>query len=381
MHVTELLKLHGNLIRQIEYVESINSIISAAECQKTSNINQSLPGIVISSLGTTKSITEIRANRGMSCFFYDSKNEILATGGPDCILRLWNPITPQKALAILPGHHAGITFIFIQDNGKTIYSIDKQKVIKIWDGVEHKILQTYILLASVLQDRCPVSYYYNNNTRELISGGMKIALNKCCPLLNLNITDGDTHTRPVSVVLYNKLFKCVVTCGTDSFIIVWDIFTGFRLNLIKMAHTRTLNGEILRVEITAACFDPKYQLLLTGARDGTIKMWNFMTGLCKRNLSLEYMCEVTGLFWVPNRILAVGWNRHVIEFADSGESEYGKGKNWDICHVDDVLAGAVKIPETLVTTSYSGELILWKLETGQPYRRYDVGNPTNRIKV
>lgn len=81
-----------------------------------------------------------------------------------------------------------------------------------------------------------------------------------------------THTRPVSIVLYNKLFEVVITCGFDSFIIVWDPWIGVRLNLIKMAHSRVLHGETLRVEITAACFDPKHQLLLTGATDGTLKV-------------------------------------------------------------------------------------------------------------
>lgn len=195
----------------------------------------------------------------------------------------------------------------------------------------------------------------------------------------MDITDGYTHSRPVSVVLYNELFKVVVTCGLDSFIIVWNPWNGKRMSLIKMAHSRIINGEILRVEITSACFDPKHQLLLTGARNGTLKVWNFNNGVCIRNLEIEPNCEVTSVFWVKNRMLAVGWNRHVTEFADSGDSEYGRGKEWDTCHMEDVLASAVRVPQTLVTSSYSGELVLWKLETGQPYRRYDVGNPTARI--
>lgn len=81
------------------------------------------------------------------------------------------------------------------------------------------------------------------------------------------------------------------------------------------------------------------------------------------------------------RILAIGWNRHVTEFSDSIENELGGGKQWDTCHTDDVLAAATRDPESLATSSYSGEVVLWRLETGQPYRRYDVENPTIRIKV
>lgn len=37
--------------------------------------------------------------------------------------------------------------------------------------------------------------------------------------------------------------------------------------------------------------------------------------------------------------------------------------------------------EGVVTATYSGELIFWKLETGQPYRRYNVENPTKFIEL
>lgn len=79
-------------------------------------------------MGVQQTKTAIRANKGMTCFAFDEVSFVLATGGPDCVLRLWNPIVPQKATAILAGHQAGITFIFIQENGKKVYSMDKNKV-------------------------------------------------------------------------------------------------------------------------------------------------------------------------------------------------------------------------------------------------------------
>ena len=44
--------------------------------------------------------------------------------------------------------------------------------------------------------------------------------------LNPLHTDGFTHSRAVSKVLYNPLFKVIVTCGMDSIIITWDPVTG-----------------------------------------------------------------------------------------------------------------------------------------------------------
>lgn len=56
-------------------------------------------------------------------------------------------------------------------------------------------------------------------------------------------------------------------------------------------------------------------------------------------------------------------------------------KNWDLRHTEDVSSAAVRVPETLVTSSYAGELIFWRLETGQPYKKFNVSNPTVRIKI
>lgn len=298
------------------------------------------------------------------------------------MLRLWNHIMSRKPFAILPGHHCGIIFICLQDDGKKIYTIDRSKLVKVWDTWEQNLLQTFNLFSTAITDRTAITCFYNDNTRDLTIANMKFASVKCCPLLKLDKTDGNTHSRPLSVILYNDLFNSVVTCGLDSYIIVWNLWTGKRETFIKAAHTRMAHGGMLRLEITAACFDPKQQLLLTGARDGTLKIWNFNNGICVRNLAIEFMCEVTQVFWFNERILAVGWNKHVIEFSDTEENELGNtGKMWDICHNEDVLAAAAHPPQSLITSSYGGELVLWKLETGQPYRRYDVDTPAARIKV
>lgn len=379
--VQEFLGLHVEMVRQIEFIPSMNAFISCGECPKTANIKTVATGLAIVGMGVQKFQTQFKVPDGVSCFSYDLKSNQLATGGPDWILRLWNPIMPQKANAILTGHNAGISFLLLQDNGEKLYSFDKTRVLNIWDTREQNLLQTYIHFAQIFPDRGPLVAVYSDISRDLTICGMKIATVKCCPRLQLHLTDGETHSRAVSVVLYNHLYKCLVTCGMDSFIIVWDLWTGKRLNLIKMSHSRVIHGEQLRVEITSACFDPKHQLLLTGARDGTLKVWNFKNAICIRNLSIESMCEVTMVFWVPNRMLAVGWNKHVTEFADLGETEYGDNKLWDVCHVEDVLAAAVRHGQSIATASYSGELIFWRLETGQPYRRYNVLNPSQRVLV
>ena len=133
-----------------------------------------------------------------------------------------------------------------------------------------------------------------------------IAVLVCEQVIDEDATDGSTHTQPISCVLYNSLFQTVrftivmkflpvniqfflqiVSTGMDSRIIVWDPWLGRRLYLVTNAHSRSLFGQDFVVEITAACFDFSEQFLLTGARDGSLKMWHFNTGTCIRNMAIE----------------------------------------------------------------------------------------------
>lgn len=94
--------------------------------------------------------------------------------------------------------------------------------------------------------------------------------------------------------------------------------------------------------------------------------------------------EICQVFWIGNRVLATGWNRRITEFNSKGEA-VGHGrhfsKNWDKRHTDDISSAAVRIPQTVVTASFNGEIVMWRLETGQPYKKYNVANPTVRIKI
>lgn len=98
-------------------------------------------------------------------------------------------------------------------------------------------------------------------------------------------------------------------------------------------------------------------------------------------MSIVPNCEVTSVIWVPDRILAVGWNKFVIEFADGVETEYPNGKTWDIQHEDEILCANAYPPDTLVTTSYNGEIVFWHFETGQAYKKFNVKDPFTPIHV
>ncbi|XP_059049604.1 WD repeat-containing protein on Y chromosome-like [Achroia grisella] len=370
MRLVELQRVHSEWVRQVSFYASLHCVVSCATCADS---------LLMCDLAGSKTHNMFRVDKGIQCFAFDEETHVLVTGGPDCVVRVWNPFVTTRPAVALAGHHAAITALILQNAGQTIYSLSRDRVIKVWDVQGQLCVQSYIDIPSQIGERTPISAVYNKATRELILAAVKIAVLVLDEQLNPQHTDGFTHSRAVAKILYNPLFKVVITCGMDSIIINWDPVTGKRNVMVRDAHTRLLHGELIPVEITAACFDPGWQLLVTGARNGTLKVWNFNTGVCLRNMAIEHMCEVTSVFWVEGRILAVGWNRHVTEFEDTGTAS--TGKSWETRHSDDVLAAAARWPLSLATASYNSELLLWKLETGQPYRRFSCTDPMLRIKM
>ncbi|CAG9858410.1 unnamed protein product [Phyllotreta striolata] len=373
MKVLEIDNIHTDIVRSVYYYSNLHSVVSCAQCYKAVQITDILD---------FNKCYSFKIFGGVWSFAVSEEKHILATGGPDCLVRLWNPFVPMRATCIFYGHHTGIVQMVFQDNGEKLYTLSKDKCIKVWDVAAQELLQTYLGLPLILGEN--LTSLYNPESRQWIIASHLIATIPLSPKQSSEHTDGNTHTSGVSVILFNKLFQCIVSCGLDSYIIVWEPWDGRRLLVIRDAHTVILHGEKLPVEITAATFDPGWQRLLTGAHDGTLKIWNFNTGTCLRNLSIEPFNEVQSVVWVKGRILASGWNRRITEFADTNETEGPSGaycKNWDLRHAEDICTAVIRLPESLATGSYDGEMILWRLETGQPYKKFNVQNPHVRIKL
>ncbi len=81
-----------------------------------------------------------------------------------------------------------------------------------------------------------------------------------------------------------SLFVQVVSACHGSVVSVWDLDTGEKIIQFSKCHGN--------VEITAMAFDSTGRRLITGARDGSIKLWNFNNGACLSNLKGDYHTEV-----------------------------------------------------------------------------------------
>lgn len=68
---------------------------------------------------------------------------------------------------------------------------------------------------------------------------------------------------------------------------MWDPWCGRCIYVIRDAHTEMYLGKLKQLPITAATFDPCNQLLITGAIDGSLKVWSFSSGTCVKTMMIE----------------------------------------------------------------------------------------------
>nr|XP_026696669.1 WD repeat-containing protein on Y chromosome isoform X2 [Ciona intestinalis] len=299
--------------------------------------------------------SSFRIRKGVVCLDYDPDWNLIVTGSRDCDVRIWNPYVVSKSSAVLKGHTFAVIQVHVRGGEHQIISVSKDKNIRIWDLRDYSCKQN-IHSRNVNLGRLDVSAtFVNDRTKELILATNQIGLFQVRGASTPSHKRGwvRSHHKPITCVLYNKLFKQIVTGSDDSMVATWDLNTG----------TKTMQFCTERdVEITSMAFDPTYRRLATGSRNGSIALWNFNNGACLRRLPKTDELEIADVVFCKRRIVSAGWNKHVTTFADSYEDE--TSRRFKRCHSDDILSLAYHYRDsTMATASYDGDIFVWSMDT------------------
>jgi len=159
----------------------------------------------------------------------------------------------------------------------------------------------------------------------------------------------------------------VYITNKESVVSVWDTNTGDKLMQFVNAHHTIERGVEVPVEITALCFDYNGRRLMTGARNGTIHVWNFNNGLLMQEFELPDASAVTGIACAPHYFYTSGWGKLVYVYIDGGGEEHRKA--WKQRHKEDVHCIAFLAPNIIASGGYDGDVVIWSRDTGQVYCR------------
>lgn len=348
--------LHDDWVRKVKYIPNLHCFLSCANTSQTS--------LFLGDLQSKKMKSYFKIRKGIYTFDYDKENNIIVTGGLDRYIRLWNPYVTSKATSVLKGHNSSVVHIVAQY--EQIISLSKDKVVKIWDTRDHCCIQTIPSRLTDVGAHPITTVFYNRKMQTLLLGSNTIAvLEKNKRSESNNTEDKSTsHPKPLCGALYNDLFNQVVSACHGSVVNVWHVDTGEKAIMFANAH----DGH----EITAMSFDPTKRRLITGSRNGTVKIWNFNNGACLRELHAVKDGEVTGIVCPKQRIVTVGWNHEITVYRDVRGAEDDPPKLWNALHKDDILAVDFTKSGTMVTASYDGQVTCWNIETGHTYCQINI---------
>ena len=350
--------VHEDWVGKVQYLPDIDFFLSSCNAPNTA--------LFFGDFAGKRSSVYFKVNKGVLSFDYSYTLNIIVTGGMDYMLRVWNPYVNNKAITLLKGHTKPVNHVIINGAKNQVISIDKGRNLRVYDLRDQNCLQQ-ISGRMIKFDPFPISaVLYNPKMKTMLLAAYQIIM--------LEKREEDerhsdilSHHKPIVGALYSKVFGSCVTACQDSVVSVWDTNTGDKVMQFVNAHYRVERGVQVPVEITALCFDHNGRRLVTGARNGSVHVWNYNNGLCMQRFQLPDCSDVTSLVCTKRRIYVTGWGKSVYIYIDGGGEE--DRKMWRQQHTDDILCIAYLSPNIIATGSYDGDTIVWGRETGQVYCR------------
>uniref|UniRef100_A0A3B4WQR1 WD repeat-containing protein 49-like n=1 Tax=Seriola lalandi dorsalis TaxID=1841481 RepID=A0A3B4WQR1_SERLL len=282
-----------------------------------------------------------------------SGRSLLVTGGMDRLIRMWNPHFSGKPTGVLKGHSAPIIYLCISSEDSQIFSVSIDSTVKIWDLQDQCCLFTADPKASGIHGDISACSYSSAMKSLFIAAdcmavlSLKIRLVFCSRLTV-------SHNEPVMCCGYSEEFRQVVSCTEGSVVKVWDFDSGCQV--FEFGGTPDLSA------VTCMAFDLRGRRLITGGRDGCLKIWNFNNGQClktlKRDGECHEVCDCIFLKDIPEDL------HHVQRPKPSWQDDLKNGHN------EDILCVAQCPPTLLATGSYDGEIIVWNVVSGRIQCRF-----------
>ncbi|PVD34545.1 hypothetical protein C0Q70_05820 [Pomacea canaliculata] len=306
---------------------------------------------------------------GVSCFDFNYEMKIVATGGTDHHIRLWNCYFTKSPIATLRGHYTPIFYLIICGNTKRLYSVSKDKWVKVWDVVQHTCIQTlpwHVL--HLTGELNAVAFSCESGSLALVGENMvKLKLRARKDVKERFVK---SHDSPVTCCCYSEALKQVITACEGSVVKTWNLETGLLESEFRDAHDSQ--------GVASMTLDPLGRRLITVGRDGTGRIWNHNNGQRLNELQPHgRSAPLTTVTYVDiykeGFILTAGWNRRINVYHDDIDSNTFilpliPNFTKDVAkkgHREDVLCSDFCPPKWIATGGFDGLVMIWDKEKSQ----------------
>ena len=283
--------------------------------------------------------TIISASRGL-IHLWDTK------GG---LLRLWYARTGEHIEHFID-HIDYVSTVVFSPDGKLIASGGFDSRLRLWDANTGNHILT-------LRGGGPAVAFSPDG--ELIANQYRGSRN------NVTIGLWDVHTgelrhvlskhhSPLTCMIFSPDGKTLASGSQDSEIILWDIPTLQSRQSLTTQHT----GPVYSI-----AFSPDGKTLASGSDDGTLRLWDPHTG--EHKTTLRYPDYVSVVAFSPDgRILAIGlgsWKNSRVHLLDT---ETLQPRETLVGHAEDITDLSFS-PDgrTLASASYDGTILLWEIQS------------------
>ena len=107
-----------------------------------------------------------------SVYALSARDSILASGGPESVVRLWDPRT-GKSITKLVGHTDNVRSILISDDGSTLMTASSDQTVKVWSMAVGRCMHTLTMhndsVWSLFSDHPQLSVFYSSDRSGLVA--------------------------------------------------------------------------------------------------------------------------------------------------------------------------------------------------------------------
>ena len=313
--------------------------------------------------------SEIRALRGhqdwVSSVAFSPNGRLLISAGVDKTVKIWELSGDETAKPI--GHSRGLNTIAVSSDGRWVASGSEDKTIKIWDALAG--VEAFTLDASTGgHDDEITSLSFDPTGKKLISGGRDE---------HLIIWDLSTRKPLARLNTDQQLPYLLFSAKGDKFLAWQNTKGGSETNNVKTydATGKPLKSLDINRAVLTMTFSTDGEVAAIGFKDGSVQVWKLDKNEKSGADWAAFETDLSDLGMTPDKkklaAIDVGGN---VKIYDIEKKEVIK-KFAALKAAD--LIGLVVSPDgsRFATFSSSGEVKLWKFENGEEARSWVLPTP------
>lgn len=352
-------KVHNEWVSRVDYCVELNAFVS---CASENTVSLAIGDLI------RKTVRTVSLPKGIRCFEFCKRPSYLVTGGRDKIIRLWNFYNLSRPAGVLIGHNAAICQLSINHQDGHIISVDDDNVVKVWNARTLACLQT-ISEKESKSSHLVSCLFYDEMNRQLIAASVDIdiwSMGKSDPKYTMVKSTENFNIQ----MTYQEATHHIIFTGKDGSIYCWDSETGEK--------TFQFMATSDSIEITTITLNNDGKKVLTGSKDGSVKIWNYTTGYNLKSIPQRAGNRIESIKLVhieigtSQYIISAGSDRKIAIYLDDPNlSELKLSKILDCAkhgfskgHEEDISGIAFCPPNLLASSSLDGSIAIWNIESG-----------------